>query len=123
MNELYERIENMCVDMGINITQMCKNAGVPRGNLTDLKKGRQTGLSAVNLNKIANYFNVSTNYLLTGGQKEKAAIDVVDDDLKEYLDELRNRPEQRMLFSVTKTATKAQIEAIVRMVEEMQKDK
>lgn len=56
-------------------------------------------------------------------QKEKAAIDVVDDDLKEYLDELRNRPEQRMLFSVTKTATKAQIEAIVKMVEEMQQGK
>lgn len=53
-------------------------------------------------------------------QKEKATIDVVDDDLREYLDELRNRPEQRLLFSVTKNATKAQIEAIVKMIEEMQ---
>lgn len=123
MSTLYERIENLCVDLGINITQMCREADVPRGNLTDLKKGRQMGLSAQNLNKIANYFNVSVDYLLTGEQKEKAPIDVVDEDLRVYLDELRNRPEMRMLFSTTKTATKAQIEAIVKMVEEMQGNK
>jgi transcriptional regulator with XRE-family HTH domain len=123
MSALYERIENLCVSLGINITQMCREAEVPRGNLTDLKKGRQSGLSAVNLSKIANYFNVSVDYLLTGKQKEEAPIDVVDEDLRDYLDELRNRPEMRMLFSTTKTATKAQIEAIVKMVEEMQGNK
>ena len=41
-------------------------------------------------------------------------------ELAEYLEELKNRPDKRMLFSVTKNATKAQIEAIVRMIEEMQ---
>jgi len=51
---------------------------------------------------------------------EGRAIDVVDDELREYLDELRSRPEKRMLFSVTKNATKSQIEAIVKMIEEMQ---
>ena len=57
---------------------------------------------------------------MLAGAKEKAAIDVVDDDLQEYLDELRSRPEKRLLFSVTKHATKSQIEAIVKMIEEMQ---
>ena len=42
-------------------------------------------------------------------------------ELAGYLDELRNRPEQRMLFSATRKATREQIEAITRMVEEMQK--
>ena len=41
-----------------------------------------------------------------------------DAELAEYLEELKNRPDKRMLFSVTKNATKAQIEAIVRMIEE-----
>ncbi len=75
------------------------------------------------LKNIADYFGVSVDYLLGNDQKEKAPIDVVDEDLRDYLDELRNRPEMRMLFSTTKTATKAQIEAIVKMVEEMQGDK
>ena len=120
INEMYIRIESLCKERGINITQMCRDAEIPRGNLTDLKKGRTAALSTKTLVKISEYFGVSVEYLLGNEQKEKAAIDVVDDDLQEYLDELRSRPEKRMLFSVTKNATKSQIEAIVKMIEEMQ---
>lgn len=67
---MYELIESLCRERDITITQMCREAEVPRGNLTDLKMGRQSGLSAKNLQKIANYFNVSVSYLL-GGEKEK----------------------------------------------------
>ena len=51
------------------------------------------------------------------------AIDYVDDELKEYLDELRNRSEMRMLFSVTKNADKKKIEAIVKFIEELEGQK
>lgn len=120
MNEMYNRIESLCKEHGINITRMCKEASVTRALLTELKMGRTETLTAKTLSKIAAYFNVSVDYLIGNEQKEKAAIDVVDDDLQEYLDELRSRPEKRMLFSVTKNATKSQIEAIVKMIEEMQ---
>lgn len=71
LSELYNRIVELCNAENINVTEMCRRANVPRGNLTDLYKGRQSGLSAKNLIKIANYFNVSAEYLTTG-QKEKA---------------------------------------------------
>lgn len=120
MYDLYNKIEGLCKKRGVNITQMCKESGVSRASITDLKMGRKQALSSMTLSKIASYFNVSVDYLIGNEQKEKAAIDVVDDDLQEYLDELRSRPEKRMLFSVTKNATKSQIEAIVKMIEEMQ---
>lgn len=120
MSDLYNKIEGLCKKRGVNITQMCKESGVSRASITDLKMGRKQALSSMTLSKIAAYFNVSVDYLIGNDQKEKAAIDVVDDDLQEYLDELRSRPEKRMLFSVTKNATKSQIEAIVKMLEEMQ---
>lgn len=123
MSTLYERIISLCEDRGIKGGKMCVELGISKSILTDLKAGRKKGLNADTAQKIADYFGVSVGYLLGIDQKEKAAIDVVDDDLREYLEELRSRPEQRMLFSVTKTATKAQIEAIVKMVEEMQNDK
>lgn len=41
-------------------------------------------------------------------------------ELVEYLQELATRSEMRMLFSVSKGATKEQIEAIVHMIEAMQ---
>jgi transcriptional regulator with XRE-family HTH domain len=112
----------LCKNKGVSPTRAALEIGLSKSHPTAWKKRGITPNSDT-LKKVANYFGVSVDYLLGDDQKEKAAIDMVDDGLKEYLDELRNRPEQRMLFSVTKNATKAQIEAIVKMVEEMQKNK
>lgn len=121
MSNLYKSLSDLCADRGITGYRMCKDIGIQPSIMTDLKMNRRNGVNAETANKIANYFNVSVGRLLgSEPQKETATIDLVDDDLKEYLEELRARPEMRMLFSTTKTATKAQIEAIVKMVEEMQ---
>lgn len=64
MNKMYNRIENLCKERGINITQMCREADIPRGNLTDLKRGRTAALSTKSLGKISAYFRVSLDYLL-----------------------------------------------------------
>lgn len=40
-----------------------------------------------------------------------------DPDMAEYLDELRTRPEMRMLFQTSKGMTKEQIDAVVAMIE------
>lgn len=64
MNEMYNRIERLCKERGINITQMCREADIPRGNLTDLKMGRTAALSTKSLGKISSYFAVSMDYLL-----------------------------------------------------------
>lgn len=119
---MYEIFESIINERGITAYRVYKETGVSQSTLSDWKNGKSIP-SAQKLKLIADYLGVTVDYLMGAEKKEKAAIDVVDDGLKEYLDELRNRPEQRMLFSVTKTATKAQIEAIVKMVEEMQRDK
>lgn len=62
MNEMYNRIEILCRQNGINITTMCRESGVPRGNLTDLKKGRSKELSIKNLVRLSSYFNVPLDY-------------------------------------------------------------
>jgi len=110
MSNLYNTIEELCVNNSISVTDMCRGAGVPRSNLSDLKKGRQAGLSAKNLDKIANYFNVSVSYLLG---TETTSSTSEDEELKEYLELLNKKPEMKMLFHTFKGATKEQIEAIV----------
>ena len=86
MEDLYNRIEGLCNNRGITITTMCKESGASRASLTDLKKGRKQGLSAETLSKIAYYFDVSIDYLLTGEETKKAPTDgertVSDDDIK-----------------------------------------
>lgn len=93
--------------------------GIAQNTLSQYETGRREP-DLDTTQKIADFFGVSVDYLLgREAQKEKPLINN-DEELTEYLDELRSRPEKRMLFSVTKNATKAQIEAIVKMIEEMQ---
>ena len=117
----YDLFCRLCEQKGVSVTRATVEMGLSR---TIGSKWKRTGATpnGETLNRIAEYFGVTTDYLLTGEETNTAAIDVVDDDLREYLDELRNRPEKRLLFSVTKNATRSQIEAIVKMIEEMQSD-
>lgn len=114
----YDLFKSLCDEKGVSVSKACIEMGLSRSIAAKWKNTR-TNPSAEVLPKIAKYFGVTTDYLLTGEQKEKPLINE-NEELTEYLDELRSRPEKRMLFSVTKNATKAQIEAIVKMIEEMQ---
>ena len=77
MSDMYKRIESMCKERGVNITQMCRDAGIPRGNLSELKMGRTIALSTKTLSKISAYFDVPMEHLL--GNTEK--INVGDEEL------------------------------------------
>lgn len=130
MNKLYQIIEKLCADNGENITQMCKAAGVPRGNITDLKMGRQSGLSGNNLRKIAEHFGITVDYLITGENKKIAQTETdLDDeivekmkaldereDMRGMLEALVNRSELRAMLHAGKDATPEQIEGLVEML-------
>ena len=70
MANLYENIENLCKQRGVNVTIMCKESGASRGSLTDLKNGRKQSLKYETLDKIASYFGTSVDALVSGNQKE-----------------------------------------------------
>lgn len=70
MSDLYSNIHALCENEGIKDGTLCGNIGIRRSFLSELKAGRTKSLSAENLSKIANYFNVPVDYLLTGEQKE-----------------------------------------------------
>lgn len=132
MCKLYNILKDLCDEKGITGYRMCKDIGIQPSIMTDLKMGRRVGVNAETASKIANYFNVSVDYLL-GKEKEKATMislfegvggrlseapDItLDDELNEYLEELKNREELRMLFSLTKGATKEEVERAVRILE------
>lgn len=89
----YEIIEMLCKEKGITITQMCKEANVSRGALTDLKMGRSTTLSLPTTTKLCDYFNVSTDFLLGKqdiilGTEIRKIIKQIANELGESYDEL-----------------------------------
>lgn len=70
MANLYENIEKLCKQRGVNVTTMCKESGASRGSLTDLKNGRKQTLKYETLDKMASYFGTSVDALVSGEHKE-----------------------------------------------------
>ena len=92
MNEMYSRIEALCKERKINMTQMCRETQIPRGNLTDLKMGRTAELSTKTLGKIAIYFDVSMEYLL-GHEIKKTPTPEGERDYQSMIEAFENADE------------------------------
>lgn len=120
-NMIYETIKELCYKKGITVAQAEKEMGYARSTLCKIDKNKPT------LNKlqtIADYFGVSVEYLTTGKNSsnikvidENENIVVLDDEALELIDSLRKNPEMRMLFSVSKKATKEDIIKAVKIIE------
>ena len=75
MYNLYENIYALCNERKITPGALCGELGFRRSVLSDLKNGRKKSLDTTTLMKIAEYFNVSVDYLLTGEEIKKAPTD------------------------------------------------
>lgn len=78
----------------------------------------ETGQRAPKITLVKEYaekLNVPLRYLL--GEEETTT----SDELKEYLEELKNRSEMRMLFHLAKDATKEDVEQAVKIIEALRK--
>ncbi len=73
MGVMYERILALCEKRGIKPGRVCADTGLSRGMMSDLKMGRTKELSAKNTKIIADYFGVTTDYLL-GTETKKAPV-------------------------------------------------
>ena len=111
---MYEIFEHLLQTKGVTTYQISKATGISQPTFSAWKKGTYTP-KADKLQKIADYFGVTVEYLM-GNDKTITKEDI---ELQNYLEELRTRPELKMLFSLTKNATKADVEKAVKIIETM----
>lgn len=97
-------------------SKLAREIGVHTTTVTNWLDGRK--IDSKNLLAVANYFGVSVDYL-TGNETKKEPTTNHDDELLEYLEMLRTRPECRMLMSTVKGATREQVEANVKFLESL----
>ena len=81
--DLYKRIEELCKERDITITEMCRQTETTRAKLSDLKMGRSRSLSAATIKKLAVYFGVSTDALL--GEELPPRPKATEQDIKAAL--------------------------------------
>lgn len=117
------RIKELRKQQNITQQQLSDYLGITQATLSGWEN-EKFEIDNNSLMKCADYFNVSLDYLL-GRTEEKNANkkdDASSDDLSEYLEELRTRPEMKMLFNITKKATRADVEKAVKVIEAMLQD-
>ena len=111
---MYEIFEHLLQIRGVSTYRVAKETGIPQQTFSKWKNGISTP-KADKLQKIADYFGVSVEYLMGNDR----TITKEDIELQNYLEELRTRPELKMLFSLTRNATKDDVEKAVKIIETM----
>lgn len=85
MGNLYEHIDRLAKEQGFrNMTELCREAGVPRATMTELKMGRSRDISKPNAQKLATALGVSLDAVY-GNEKTDTAPSrgqVSDEDIK-----------------------------------------
>lgn len=108
MANLYENIEKLCKQRGVNVTTMCKESGASRGSLTDLKNGRKQTLKYETLDKIASYFGTSVDTLVSGEQKEsppqqpQSEVDAAVERIKRKLESMPKEQREALMNLIEK---------------------
>lgn len=109
MFSTFERIKDLCSKQGISLNTLEEKLNFSTNYIYSMKRGNP---KTENLEKIADYFNVSTDYLL--GRTDNPAI---AKDGQEYTsDDLRQMAENAKTFD-GKPLTESDIEAIQNIIE------
>ena len=91
---MYEIFENLLKERGITAYKVAQDTGITTATLSSWKKGRYTP-KREKLQKIADYFGVTVDYLMTGKEepKEKTPELTARDerDIKKDLDSIMNK--------------------------------
>ena len=82
---LFNRIKKLCEENNTSITKLCVIVTGSSGNLNTWKKGY---MRTDYLQKIAEYFNVTTDYLITG--QEKSSSSYLTENEQKIIDVFKN---------------------------------
>ena len=110
-----ERLKELRTAQKLTQQQMADYLGVDRTTYVKYETDKSEPTFDT-LQKLADYFGVTVDFLMGRDTIEKPAA-TMDDELNEYLEELKNREDMRMLFSLAKGATKEDFMQAVKIIE------
>lgn len=114
IQEVIKRLKECIEDSGLSYEQLEKKTGISRSSLQRYANGVTAKIPVDAIQTIADALNVKAEYIL-GWDDNKPSDD--DTELQEYLEELKNRSEMRMLFKMVKGTKKEDVEKAVRIIE------
>lgn len=86
---MYEIFERLCEEKGVTAYRVCKSTGITTATISNWKAGRYTPKQE-KMQKIADYFGVSLEYLMTGKETDEKNSELTSRDEKDIKDILSN---------------------------------
>ena len=108
---MYEIFEQLLQSFGISAYRFCKETKISQSTISTWKSKRNL-ISGELARKIADYFDVSVDYLMTGKEKEGGEKYYLNDETAKTAQEIFENKELRMLFDVAHDADPEDLRAL-----------
>lgn len=114
---MYEIFEQLMKTYGYTAYKVSVETGIAQSTLSDWKKGKSTP-KADKLQKIADLFNVSLEYLMTGEDKSSLTDNkyYINEETAEMANKILHNKELKLLFSAAQDAAPEDIATIHQML-------
>lgn len=113
-----EKLKSRRLELGYTLQDVADKMNLTRATIQKYESGLIKGVETTTLEKLAKVLQTTPAYLM-GWEDSDNKSDNNESELEEYLEELRTRPEMKMLFNLTKNATKEDVEKAVKIIEMM----
>lgn len=117
METVSSRILGIMNEKNISYGELSKLTGIPKSTLQRYATAQTNKVPVDKLELIAKALGVDAAILFGWSTDEQVENEA--DDFASYLEELRTRPEKKMLFDSTNGMSPEQIKAIVNMIENL----
>lgn len=111
---MYEIFAKLLARKGVRPADVAKATGISQSFFTDWKSGRYSP-KPDKLEKIANYFDVSVDYLLTGVDSEKDYY--LNDDARDLAQFLFENPDYKVLFDASRKVKREDLEFVKELID------
>lgn len=118
----FQRFQLLCNEINKSTTAVAQEIGVSKSTVSYWRNNNSVIPKQNVLASIASYFKVSVDYLIGNTDIRTPQPTSDDDELLLLLDELRSRPDMKMLFSVSKNCTPEEVQQAVKIIEALRKD-
>ncbi len=111
---MWEIFEKLCKERGVTTYRVAEATGIKTSAFSAWKAGRYN-FKLDKLMKIAEFFDVSLEYLMTGKEHEERDTYYIDPEAAEIAQEIYANEDLRILFDASKNATPEQLRLLQQM--------
>ena len=115
---MYDIFEQLLQQNSITTYRLCKDTGISQTTISNWKSGRSMPKQD-KLQKIAEYFGVTVDYLM-GNEKDENVQYYLNDETREIAQEIFDNKDMRTLFDMSRKMTPDRLKAHIEFMKKLQ---